>query len=200
MHDDDACVFHLREDVECIRSNSGAERLADLTLRGACAHAAPGQALPEGLDYQLQSAGELLALLAGWRGLVMVQVWAGWTLPKPSPAEGTTQPPPQQPGERLPAAASEGGGGQGEGQQLPGSSSPAAADAAAQQPVLNPFVLTLMGQAAASKEVGVVTSTISGERAAQVVRVVCPPLPGRGAVTGATQCARLCAHRQAAGR
>lgn len=42
------------------------------------AHAAPGEAPPTGLAYQLMGAGELLALMEGQRGLVMVQLYAGW--------------------------------------------------------------------------------------------------------------------------
>jgi len=43
-----------------------------------CDGYAPGQAPFVGLEYQLQSAGELLALLSGARGLVMVQLHCGW--------------------------------------------------------------------------------------------------------------------------
>ncbi len=42
------------------------------------ASAAPGNVPPSGAAYQQQSAGELLALLAGARGLVMVQLYVGW--------------------------------------------------------------------------------------------------------------------------
>ena len=44
----------------------------------------PGPSDPpvKGLQYQTLCAGEIEALLAGQRGVVMVQLWVGWDTPK----------------------------------------------------------------------------------------------------------------------
>eukprot|EP00195_Chlamydomonas_chlamydogama_P007386 CAMPEP_0202904644 /NCGR_PEP_ID=MMETSP1392-20130828/30463_1 /ASSEMBLY_ACC=CAM_ASM_000868 /TAXON_ID=225041 /ORGANISM="Chlamydomonas chlamydogama, Strain SAG 11-48b" /LENGTH=321 /DNA_ID=CAMNT_0049592387 /DNA_START=167 /DNA_END=1135 /DNA_ORIENTATION=+ len=71
--------------VHVVGSLSQLEGMVGQDASRWCTGSGPSDSPPSGVQYQMQSAGELLALLTGQRGVAMVQLHVGWDSGAPQP-------------------------------------------------------------------------------------------------------------------